>query len=224
MHCDVAVALQNMLPILLKAKLTTLAMAGLTSSAAPAPLPSSPVAMVVAGHAVSPVEVRLWDENEYQAGTIAIWRDGSTDPQTTAEVKRLFRCRTTHRQKLMAKKTLAMLADVQDHYPGKTIEYVSGFRLGRNESMTSPHRDARALDFRIRGVPLKEIRDYVWKTYTQVGVGWYPSEQFIHIDTRPKMHDTSWTFLHGVNHYHPAWAELDRMPPKPATIVAGAGT
>ena len=210
-----------MLPIILKARLTTMAMAGLTSAAAPTALPSSQVAMVVAGNAVSPVEVKLYDETEYQAGTIAIWRDGSMDEATTAEVKRLFRCRTTHRQKLLAQKTLAMLADVQDHYPGKTIEYVSGFRLGRNESMTSPHRDARALDFRIRGVPLKNIRDYVWKTYSQVGVGWYPSEQFIHIDTRPS--DMTWTFLHGVNHYHPAWAELAREP-RPVVASHQAGS
>ena len=83
--------------------------------------------------------------------------------------------------------------------------------MGR-ESPTSPHRDARAIDFRIRGVQLKEIRDYLWKTYTDVGVGWYPAEQFVHIDTRPRVHDTAWTFLNGTNHYHPYWAELARKP------------
>ena len=107
----------------------------------------------------------------------------------------------------MSQQTLAMLADVSDHYPGKVIEYVSAYRIGGGESATSPHRDGRALDFRIRGVQLREIRDYVWKTYTDVGVGWYPQEQFVHIDTRPTLHDTAWTFLKGNNHYHPYWAE-----------------
>lgn len=201
-----------MLPIILKIRLTTMAMGGFVAATAPMPLPAEAITMVVAGHTATPVEVSLYDENEHQVGTIAIFRDGATDDQTTADVKRMFRCRTTHRQKVIAKQTLAMLADVSDHYPGKTIEYVSAFRTGGNESATSPHRDGRAIDFRIRGVALKEIRDYVWKTYSNVGVGWYPSEQFVHIDTRPQ--DMTWTFVGGENHYHPYWADLARQPPQ----------
>ena len=36
---------------------------------------------------------------------------------------------------------------------------MSAYRVQRGESLTSPHRDARALDFRIRGVQL-QVRDY----------------------------------------------------------------
>ena len=183
-------------------------------------MPAESVAMVFAGEAASPVAVTLYDENEHQAATLAIWRDGSTDQDTRAAIKRLFRCRSTYRQKMMAQKTLEMLAAVTERYGGHVIEYVSAYRVGGNESSTSPHRDGRALDFRIRGAPLADIRDYVWKTYADVGVGWYPSEQFIHIDTRPNIHDTSWTFLNGVNHYHPYWAEKIRKPtPEVATAV-----
>ena len=165
----------------------TTAMAGWTAAASPAPLPAQALATVLAVDAASPIAVSLYDENDHQRGTVAIWRDGSTDAGTAAEVKHLFRCRTTHRQKMIAKQTLAMLADVSQHYPGKTIEYVSGYRAGGSESRTSPHRDGRAIDFRIRGASLQPIRDYVWRTYRDVGVGWYPSEQFVHIDTRPKI-------------------------------------
>jgi len=201
-----------MVPILIKIKLMSTAMAGWTAAASPAPMPSEMIATVLTTEVAAPVAVTLFDENDHQQGTIAIWRDGSTDDATKKLVKRLFRCRTTHREKLMAQKTLAMLADIQEHYAGKTIEYVSAYRVGRGESSTSPHRDGRALDFRIRGVQLREIRDYLWRTYADVGVGWYPSEQFVHIDTRPGLHDTAWTFLHGINHYHPYWAELARQP------------
>jgi len=200
------------LPITLKLKLASLVMAGFSASAAPVPAAEATVVAAAAEQISAPVEVSLYDENDHQSGTIAIWRDGQTDDDTKAQVKRLFRCRTTHREKLIAQKTLMMLADVSDHYPGKTIEYVSGYRIGSNESSTSPHRDGRALDFRIRGVQLREIRDYVWKTYSDVGVGWYPSEQFVHIDTRPGLHDTSWTFVNGANRYNPWWAELARQP------------
>ena len=209
-----------MLPIILKIRLATMAMASWSSAAAPVPMPAESVAMVFAGQAASPVEVTLYDENDHQAGTVAIWRDGSTDPETTTSLKRLFRCRSTYRQKMMAQKTLEMLANVTEHWDGRVVEYVSAYRVGGNESATSPHRDGRALDFRVRGVQLREIRDFVWRTYSDVGVGWYPVEQFVHIDTRPGLHDTSWTFLSGVNHYHPYWAEIVRKPhPEVATSV-----
>jgi uncharacterized protein YcbK (DUF882 family) len=204
-----------LLPIILKVRLMTMAMAGWSAAASPIPVPAELMATMIAGDASGPVEVNLYDENEHQTGVVAIWRDGATDEDTAMEIKRLFRCRTTHREKMIAQKTLAMLADVAAQYPGKPIEYVSGYRIGRGESSTSPHRDGRAIDFRIRGLQLRDLRDYLWRTYTDVGVGWYPSEQFIHIDTRPGLHDTAWTFLDGKNHYHPWWSELARRP-KPA--------
>jgi uncharacterized protein YcbK (DUF882 family) len=196
-------------------------MAGWNAAAlpVPVPMPAETVAVVFAGQAASPVEVTLYDENDHQAGALAIWRDGSTDEDTTAGVKRLFRCRKTYRQKMMAQETLAMLAFVSEHYDQRLIEYVSAYRIGGAESATSPHRDGRALDFRIRGVPLKDIRDLIWRTYTDVGVGWYPSEQFVHMDTRPGVHDTAWTFLNGENHYHPYWAEAVRKPQAVAATV-----
>ena len=39
-------------------------------------------------------------------------------------------------------------------------------------------------------------------------------------DTRPGIHDTSWTFLAGVNHYHPYWAELARNTALAARVAA----
>jgi uncharacterized protein YcbK (DUF882 family) len=208
-----------LLPIILKIRLATTVMAGWSAAASPVPMPAESVAMVFAGEVGSPVEVTLYDENDHQAGALAIWRDGSTDQATADNVKRLFRCRTTYRQKMMAQKTLAMLAFVSEHYDSRLIEYVSAYRVGGAESSTSPHRGGRALDFRIRGVPLKEIRDLIWRTYTDVGVGWYPSEQFVHMDTRPDIHDTAWTFLDGTNHYHPYWAEVARKPQAPVTVA-----
>ena len=202
-----------MLPIILKIRLMSMAAASWTAAASPVPLPAESVATLLATQTSGPVEIDLYDENDYQRGRIAVWRDGSVDDDTRAVVKRLFRCRYTHREAMIHKRTLGMLADVAERYEGKTIEYVSGFRVHSSESRTSPHRDARAIDFRIRGVALREIRDYLWRQYTEVGVGWYPEGQYIHIDARPTMHDTSWTFVKGRNRYHPYWSELARKPP-----------
>ena len=208
-----------MLPVLLKLKLATTAAMGLAASASPAPVPAEAFAMVVVERAASPVEVTLFDENLRVSATVGIRRDGTMDEETAAQVKHLFRCRQTNRERPIARRTLAMLADIAEKYEGKTIEFVSAYRVQRGESATSPHRDARAIDFRIRGIQLREIRDYLWRKYTEVGIGWYPSEQFIHMDSRPTLHDTAWTFLAGVNHYHPYWSEASRRPPSEQPTV-----
>jgi uncharacterized protein YcbK (DUF882 family) len=201
-----------MLPILLKLKLMTTAAVGLAASASPAPVPAEALASVVIERATQPVEVKLFDENLQVSATFGIYRDGAMDPVTAADAKHLFRCRQTSRERAVSRRTLAMLADLADRYAPRPIEVVSVYRVQPGESPTSPHRDARAIDFRIRGVKLTEIRDYLWRTYTEVGIGWYPSEQFIHMDSRPAVHDAAWTFLGGVNHYHPYWAEVARRP------------
>lgn len=209
-----------MLPVILKLKLATAAATALAAAASPLPLPAQALAMTVTERTVSPVEIKLYDENLQVNATVAIRRDGAMDPETAVQVKHLFRCRQTGREHAIASRTLAMLADVADRYAPRTLEFVSVYRVPPGESPTSPHRDARAIDFRIRGVKLTEIRDYLWRKYTEVGVGWYPAEQFIHMDTRPTFHDTSWTFLAGVNHYRPYWAEAARRPA--GEVVAAA--
>jgi uncharacterized protein YcbK (DUF882 family) len=210
-----------MLPVILKLKLATTAAAGLAASASPVPVSAAALAITVAEREVAPIEVKLFDENLRVNAAVAIRRDGSMDPATADEVKHLFRCRQTNRERPIAKQTLAMLADLADRYDGKTIEFVSAYRVQHGESSTSPHRDARAIDFRIRGVQLREIRDYLWRSYSEVGVGWYPSEQFIHMDSRPTFHDTAWTFMSGDNHYHPYWSEAARRAATAATVSRG---
>nr|MBA2544136.1 DUF882 domain-containing protein [Deltaproteobacteria bacterium] len=83
----------------------------------------------------------------------------------------------------------------------------------------SPHRSARAIDFRIRGVPLREIRDWVWRHYSGVGIGWYPGDQFLHVDSRDQ--DTAWTEIRGgVNDYKPYWAVQAReVAPSPRSLA-----
>jgi uncharacterized protein YcbK (DUF882 family) len=204
-----------MLPLLIKARLMSMGMAGWTAAAAPVPMPVDTVSLVYQARAATPVPVPLFDENLNVHAVVEIDHLGNSDEATTREIRHLFRCRVTNRERAIARKSLLMLKDVAEMYEGKTIEFVSVYRVQRGESLTSPHRDGRAIDFRIRGEQLRTIRDYLWRKYSEVGIGWYPSEQFIHMDTRPTLHDTSWTFLKGMNRYNPYWAELARRPAQP---------
>jgi uncharacterized protein YcbK (DUF882 family) len=206
-----------MLPIL-ELKIATTMMAGWLAASSPAPLPVESVALMMEGVAASPVEVTLFDENLRLTERVLLERDGSTDPETTRRLTHLFRCRFTGHHRPMAQRTLAMLADLAERYPGKSIDFVSAHRAPRRESWTSPHRGARALDFRIKGVELREVRDYLWRKYTDVGIGWYPYERFVHMDSRPGKGDTAWTYINGGNRYRPYWAELARAKDPPRTL------
>jgi uncharacterized protein YcbK (DUF882 family) len=202
-----------MLATVIHLKFATTLMSGWVSAASPIPMPAAVMAVAFESHVASPIEVPLYDQNRRVSATVVIERDGSTDAETAKQLTYLFRCRTD-RQHPIAKKTLSMLASLAERYE-RPIEFVSAYRVQRGESRTSPHRDARAIDFRIRGVPLREVRDYLWRTYTEVGIGWYPGEQFIHMDSRPTMHDTAWTMMNGRNHYKPYWSELARREAPP---------
>ncbi|HVV82723.1 MAG TPA: DUF882 domain-containing protein [Kofleriaceae bacterium] len=156
------------------------------------------------------VDVPLFDINHQERRTVTIGLDGTIDGGTQATLERMFRCKRTQKRHAIDQGLLAMIADVSSHYPGKTLEYVSAFRaLDRH---TSRHWQGRAFDFRIPGVPTTDVRDYVWTHHTHLGLGWYPEEDFIHMDHRPDDPDYAWTHHGRYDHGNPSWAAELRVP------------
>lgn len=169
------------------------------------------------------VEVTIFNVNYPSTHVVRIGKDGSVDAATKDELEALFRCKRTKREHAIDRGLLVMLADVGARYPGKTIEYVSAFRA--KDPRTSRHRQGRAFDFRIPGVPLTEVRDYVWTHHTEVGVGWYPNSGFIHMDHRPGDKDYAWTEINGNEYGNPSWAAKARRAdtaPTPPKRSAGS--
>jgi uncharacterized protein YcbK (DUF882 family) len=79
-----------------------------------------------------------------------------------------------------------LLARVSDHFGGRTIQIVSGYRhAGGYTRDTSQHTHGHAIDIRIEGVPNTELRDYL-RTFDRVGVGYYPRSTFVHCDVRDR--------------------------------------
>lgn len=75
----------------------------------------------------------------------------------------------------------------------QSFEVISGYRCPTtNETLRitrsggvarrSLHMDGKAIDVRLPGVPLSELRD-VALSLQAGGVGYYPAEQFLHLDT-----------------------------------------
>ncbi len=80
---------------------------------------------------------------------------------------------------------LALLGLVSDHFGGRTIEVVSGYRA-YTPSQYNPHSNhnyGRAIDFRIVGVRNEELRDFC-RTLRNTGCGYYPNSTFVHLDVR----------------------------------------
>lgn len=75
---------------------------------------------------------------------------------------------------------LQLVQAVVEHFPGRPIEIVSGYRPGEGASR---HSHARALDLRVVGVRHEELRDFA-RTLPDAGVGFYPNSVFIHLDVR----------------------------------------
>lgn len=101
-------------------------------------------------------------------------------------MREFLRPRESRKRKLPNSRLMSLLAQVSDHYGGREIHVVSGYRLpGGLTRQTSRHVAGEAIDFRIPGVGLEELRDYC-SHFENVGVGFYPRTQFVHLDVRTK--------------------------------------
>jgi uncharacterized protein YcbK (DUF882 family) len=80
---------------------------------------------------------------------------------------------------------VALVGIVSNHFGGRTIEVVSGYRAYAPTQYTphSNHNFGKALDFRVRGVKNEELRDFC-RTLRSAGCGYYPNSTFVHLDVR----------------------------------------
>jgi uncharacterized protein YcbK (DUF882 family) len=109
--------------------------------------------------------------------------DGSYNLDALDDVNHVLRCRRTDAEKPIDLQLLTLLSHVYDHFDGKPLEIVSGFRNQRKQS--SNHFKGRASDIRITGVSPKKIEAFA-ETLDRggMGIGIYPRSGFVHIDVR----------------------------------------
>jgi uncharacterized protein YcbK (DUF882 family) len=80
---------------------------------------------------------------------------------------------------------VALIGIVSDHFGGRTLEIVSGYRAYTPTQYTphSNHNYGKALDFRVEGIPNEALRDFC-RTLRNTGCGYYPNSTFVHLDAR----------------------------------------
>ncbi len=83
-------------------------------------------------------------------------------------------------------RTLAMLYMVGQHYDS-TLTVVSGYRVrGVNATEGSRHGSGEAVDFMISGVGTLTLARFLDTHFENVGVGYYPTSSFVHLDRRDR--------------------------------------
>jgi LysM repeat protein len=79
-------------------------------------------------------------------------------------------------------KLIRLIASISDNFGGREMRIVSGYRT-KSFVAASKHKQGKALDFSIPGIPNDVLRDYL-RTIDGVGVGYYPNSSFVHLDVR----------------------------------------
>lgn len=133
-----------------------------------------------------------------EAVEVNIYRaDGGFDDAALAELDEVFRCKRSNEVRAVDPRLYEMLSRIYDHFGGKSIELVSGFRFTERES--SRHHHASAMDIRIAGVTNREMYDFAQSLDAGgMGIGIYPTSGFVHVDFRaPGEPSYRWTDLSG---------------------------
>lgn len=124
------------------------------------------------------------------------------------------RCWRTEKVKAMHPRTMEIIAQLSHHFGNAKVQVVSGYRARPYGAPHSKHFLGRAMDIRVEGVPARQVAAYVWKNFRHVGVGYYPKQEFVHIDSRDL--DVRWidNSAHGESAHARYWGRLptDELP------------
>jgi uncharacterized protein YcbK (DUF882 family) len=107
-------------------------------------------------------------------------KKGKVAPAAIESISRLFGA--TGSRPRVDPRLIALLADVSEHFGGRPVRVVSGWR-DHSYFEDSRHKHSQAVDFSIPGVPNTVLRDYV-RRFRNCGVGFYPNSSFVHLDVR----------------------------------------
>ena len=183
---------------------------------------SPAVAYIVEPLAPPTTSITLFNVNSDERATFQIPDDGHADAATAKALKHFLRCRRTGREKAIAPGTLALLVEVAQHWPGRTIDIISGFRAPPFGAPHSKHFAGHAIDLRVEGVKTATLRDFVWRNNHEMGVGHYTGENFVHMDYRPGETDMAWSSRSegAALNYKPRWAKSARRGQMPWGRIA----
>lgn len=163
----------------------------LTWSAATLAMASAPVALTQAARS----EHRSLAFHNLHTGeklNVTYWEQGSYLPDALAEVDHVLRDHRANESHPIDPDLLDTLDALQQRLDTQaTFEVISGYRSpetnrrlraqGRNVALYSLHMEGEAIDIRVPGQDLTQVRDAAI-SLRKGGVGYYPRSQFVHVD------------------------------------------
>jgi hypothetical protein len=117
-------------------------------------------------------------------GTV-VAKDGKVTKAAAGGFEKMLASWRTGKRWPIDDRLIRMVSRVSDHFGGRALRVVSGFRPWSADQYTteSKHNVGRALDFSIPGVPNEVVRDFC-RSLPDVGCGYYPNSSFVHLDVR----------------------------------------
>jgi uncharacterized protein YcbK (DUF882 family) len=143
-------------------------------------------------------ELTFTFQNRHESDSFAMLDpSGSVRPGELARFSHFVRCWRTEREKPMHPRLVEIVARTAEHFGVSELQVVSGFRARPYGAPHSKHFLGHAMDLQVPGVPAKKLAAWVWQNFRHVGVGYYPKQEFVHVDVRDE--DVRWidTSLHG---------------------------
>ncbi|MCM2267094.1 MAG: DUF882 domain-containing protein [Elusimicrobiales bacterium] len=118
--------------------------------------------------------------------------DGRYIPEAMRKIRRLMRCRLTGAEMDVPPRLIEIIDAIQDRHNGRTVTVICGYRspelngaLAADSSAvasSSLHLNGWAADIKIDGVRTSALRNTA-RELRAGGVGYYPSDGFVHVDT-----------------------------------------
>ena len=119
---------------------------------------------------------------------------GRAIPGAMARIRHFMRCRLTGREEEVPLKLIEVIDTLQDGFSGRTVTVICGYRSPElngalasdspSVSRKSLHMRGWAADIKIEGVRTSALRGAA-RALLAGGVGYYPSDGFVHVDTGP---------------------------------------
>ncbi len=146
---------------------------------------------------------------------------GKLAPQALEGFSRILRFGPSNKRIAINPRLVEAVAAVSDHFGGRTLRVVSGYRppSPRQHTPHSRHNVGAAVDFIVEGVPNEVVRDFC-RTLPNVGVGYYPNSSFVHLDARTV--STFWVDYSGPGE-RPRYAGPDGQDPDSHDEDGGGG-
>lgn len=141
----------------------------------------------------APAPLRFTFENRHESVDLSLLGEGQRGVavDALATLSHFVRCVRTDREKPIHPRLAEIVARTARAFGAHEIEVISGYRAAPYGAPHSRHFRGHAMDLRLHGVSAKKVAAWVWRNFRGVGVGWYPSQDFVHVDVRDT--DVSWT-------------------------------